>query len=232
MGKRIKQQRRGRGSIYESLGHRSKGRVSHKNESVKGEVIDLIHDPARSAPVAVVEYADGEVRNVLAPEDLKVGDEIELGVSAEVEPGNTLPLGEIPEGVPIHNIELEPGDGGKLVRSSGTFAFVVTHDKNTTEIRLPSKEFKKINKGCRASIGKVGGGGRTDKPFAKAGKKSKARKGRGKKYPTVSGVSMNAVDHPFGGSAKPGKPKTVSRNASPGRKVGSISAGNTGKKKK
>lgn len=231
MGKRLRQQRRGKGSIYKSLGHRSKGEVSHRNESIQGEVVDIIHDPARSAPVAVVKYKDGEKRNILAPESLKVGDEIEMGISSEVDLGNVLPLGEIPEGVPIHNIEMRPGDGGKLVRSSGTFAFVVTHTKDKTEIRLPSKEFKTLPKECRAAVGKVSGGGRTEKPFAKAGKKLKAKKARGKKYPKVSGVAMNAVDHPFGGSAKPGKPKTVSRHMPPGKKVGSISAKSTGKKK-
>lgn len=237
MGKRLKQQRRGKGSIYKSPGHKSKGEVSHRYESedeenVKGKVVDIIHDPARSAPVAIIKYEDGERRNVLASEKLKVGDEVELGISAEPEPGNVLPLGEIPEGIPIHNIELRPGDGGKLVRSSGTFAFVVIHNRDSTEIRLPSKEFKTLKPGCRAAIGKVAGGGRIKKPFGKAGKKLKAEKARGKKYPTVSGVSMNAVDHPFGGSAKPGKPKTVSRHAPPGKKVGSISPRRTGKKKK
>ncbi|MFB6292307.1 MAG: 50S ribosomal protein L2 [Candidatus Nanohaloarchaea archaeon] len=231
MGSPIKQQRRGKGSSnYRSNSHRGRGDVDHKNAEMTGEVVDIVHDPSRTAPVAVVEFEDGEQRNVLAPENLSTGDEIEVGVSAEIEPGNVLPIGEIPEGVPIHNIETQPNDGGELVRASGTYAFVVTHERDGTRIRLPSKKFKKLDTRCRATIGKVAAGGRKEKPFVKAGNKFKAAKARGKKYPTVSAVAMNAVDHPFGGSAKPGQPKTVSRHASPGSKVGSISARQTGNK--
>ncbi len=232
MGTPIKQQRRGKGSsTYRSNSHRGRGDVEHKNAELTGEVVDIIHDPARTAPVAVVEFEDGETRNILAPENLGTGDEIEIGVSAEIEPGNVLPIGEIPEGVPIHNIETQPNGGGELVRASGTYAFVVTHERDGTRIRLPSKKFKKLDTRCRATVGKVAAGGRKEKPFVKAGNKSKAAKARGKKYPTVSAVAMNAVDHPFGGSAKPGQPKTVSRHASPGSKVGSVSARKTGNKK-
>ena len=231
MGSPIKTQRRGKGSPnYQSNSHLSKGDVETRNAELEGTVVDIQHDPGRTAPVAVVEFEDGEERNILAPENLQVGEDIQIGVSAEVEEGNTLPLAEIPEGVPIHNIELQPNDGGKMVRSSGTYAFVVTHEKDGVRIRLPSKEFKKLDKECRATVGKVAGGGRKDKPFVKAGNKHKAMKAKGKKYPTVSAVAMNAVDHPFGGSAKPGQPKTVSKSASPGSKVGSIGARNSGKK--
>ncbi len=232
MGTPITSQRRGKGSSkYRANSHKSKGEVRHKNAELQGEVIDLVHDPGRTSPVAVVEFEDGEHRNILAPENLAVGDSIEVGVSAEIKEGNTMPIGEIPEGVPIHNIELQPGDGGKLVRSSGTYAFVVTHEQDGTRISLPSKDLKKLNTSCRATIGKIAAGGRKEKPFVKAGNKHKAMKARGKKYPTVSAVAMNAVDHPFGGSAKPGQPKTVSKHASPGSKVGSIGAKKSGKQK-
>ncbi len=233
MGGKIRTQRKGQGSpTYKASSHKGKGAVETKNSEITGTVVDIGHDPARTAPVATVEYEDGETRNILAPENLAVGDEIQIGVSAPIEEGNTLPVGEIPEGVPIHNIELQPGDGGRLVRSSGTYAFVVTHETDGVRIRLPSKEFKKLNTDCRATVGKVGGGGRLEKPFVKAGNKHHAMKARGKQYPKVSGVAMNAVDHPFGGSAKPGKAKTVSRHESPGRKVGNIAAKRSGKKKK
>lgn len=228
MGEPIKQQRRGRGSPTWRSSSNGRGAVEHHNAETTGEVVDIVHDPARTAPVAVVEFEDGATRNILAPENLQVGDEIEIGVSAEIEEGNVLPLGEIPEGVPIHNIETQPSNGGKLVRASGTYAFVVTHEKDGVRISLPSKQFKKLDTRCRATIGKVAGGGRKDKPFVKAGNKHKAMKARGKKYPKVSAVAMNAVDHPFGGSAKPGQPKTVSRHASPGSKVGSVAANRTG----
>lgn len=233
MGEPIRSQRRGKASpTWRANTRNGKGDVEHRNADVAGTVVDIQHDPARTAPVAIIEYSDEERRAVLAPETVSVGDEVQLGPEAPIEPGNTLPIGEIPEGVPIHSIETQPGDGGKLVKSSGTYAFVVTHEKDGTRIRLPSKSFKKLGTKCRATIGKVAGGGRQDKPFVKAGNKHKAMKARGKKYPNVSAVSMNAVDHPFGGSAKPGMPKTVSRHASPGSKVGSISASRSGKKKK
>jgi len=233
MGEPITQQKRGKGSsTWQANSRNGKGDIELKNAETAGTVVDIQHDPARTAPVAVIEYEDGEKRAVLAPETVEEGQEVHIGPSAPVEPGNTLPVGEIPEGVPIHSIETQPGDGGKLVKASGTYAFVVTHEKDGTRIRLPSKDFKKLDTNCRATIGKVAGGGRKDKPFVKAGNKHKAMKARGKKYPNVSAVSMNAVDHPFGGSAKPGQPKTVSRHASPGSKVGSVSARQTGEKEK
>lgn len=232
MGSPLRQQRRGKGSPnYKANGHKGKGSVEQKNAETTGTVTDIQHDPARTAPVAEVEFEDGETRNVLAPENLAVGDEIEIGVSASIEEGNTLPLAEIPEGVPIHNIETQSGAGGKLVRSSGTYAFVVTHEEDGVRIQLPSGSFKKLSKKCRSTVGKVAAGGRKDKPFVKAGNKHHSMKAKGKLYPKVSGVAMNAVDHPFGGSAKPGKAKTVSRHESPGRKVGNIAAKRSGKNK-
>ncbi len=239
MGKRIISQRRGRGSpTYRSPGHKGKGEVNHPDDESSGTIIDIIHDPARSAPVGIVQFEedDGDddpvTRNVLVPEGVSVGDEIEVGISASIEPGNTLPLREIPEGVPIYNIETQPGDGGKIARSSGTYAFVVTHNRDSTRVRLPSKKFKDMNPDCRATIGVVAGGGRTEREFQKAGQVHHKSRAKGKLYPRVSAVAMNAVDHPFGGSTKPGKPKTVSRDASPGSKVGSIAASRSGKKKK
>jgi large subunit ribosomal protein L2 len=229
MGSPLEQQRRGKGSPNYRSNREGEDTDHYKGETT-GEVVDIKHDSSRSAPVALVEFEEGEKRAIVAPENLAIGDEIELGVSAPVEPGNTLPIREIPEGVPIYNIEIQPNDGGKMVKSSGTYAFVVTHEKDSSIIELPSGEFKEMNKDCRATIGKVAGGGRKDKPFVKAGNKSKAMHAKGLPYPKVSGVSMNAVDHPFGGSAKPGKAKTVSRQASPGRKVGNIAAKRSGKK--
>lgn len=231
MARKIRGQRKGKGGRYKAPSHRYKGKIKHPKEEVKGKIVDLINDPGRNAPVAKVKFDEGGERLILAPEGVKVGDEIECGISAPITPGNVLPLREIPEGIPIYNIESSPGDGGELARSSGTYGFIVSHDKNSANIRLPSKKTKKFNPQCRATIGVVSGGGRKDKPFIKAGKKGKVLKSRGKKHPIASGVSMNAVDHPFGGSTKPGKPKTVSKDASPGRKVGSFGAKRTGKKR-
>ncbi len=236
MGRRIQGQRRGRGSpTFRAPSHRYKAQLSHKqnedDELVVGEVTDIEHDPARSAPVARVVFEDGDERLVLAPEGVGVGDRIEIGISAAVDPGNTLPLGEIPEGVPVVNVEAQPGDGGKYARASGVSADLITHERDAAVVQLPSGEVKRLSPDCRATIGVVAGGGRTEKPFVKAGKKYHKMKSRGGKWPKVRGVAMNAVDHPFGGGGRqhPGRPKSVSKNAPPGRKVGDISSRRTGR---
>lgn len=237
MGKRIISQSRGKGTpTYRAPSHRYKAQLQHiktpEDETITGEVVDIIHDPARSAPIAKVRYEDGDERLILVPEGVAVGDEIAAGVSAEVKPGNTLPLAEIPEGIPICNIEANPGDGGRFARSSGTYGILIAHDVGKTVVQLPSGEVKWLNPKCRATVGVVAGGGRTEKPLVKAGKKYHSLRSRAAKYPRVRGVAMNVVDHPFGGGARqhPGRPKTVGRNAPPGRKVGSIAARRTGKR--
>ena len=134
MGRRIQGQRRGRGgSTFRAPSHRYKAELSHKksedHDTITGEVVDIEHDPARSAPLADIEFEDGDRRLVLAPEGVTVGETIQVGVSAEIKPGNTLPLGEIPEGVPVCNVESSPGDGGKFARSTGVSAQLMTHDQ-------------------------------------------------------------------------------------------------------
>jgi len=236
MGRRIQGQRRGRGSpTFRAPSHRYKADTTHPetgdDDLVVGEVLDIEHDPARSAPVARVEFESGEQRLVLVPEGVAVGDAVEVGVSAAIEPGNTLPLGEIPEGVPICNVERQPGDGGKFARASGVSATLVTHERDVAVVQLPSDAVRRLDPECRATIGVVAGGGRTEKPFVKAGKKYHKMKSRGTKWPKVRGVAMNAVDHPFGGGGRqhPGKPQSVSRDAPPGRKVGAIASRRTGR---
>ncbi|MBX0294883.1 MULTISPECIES: 50S ribosomal protein L2 [Haloarcula] len=236
MGRRIQGQRRGRGtSTFRAPSHRYKADLQHRKvedgDVVAGTVVDIEHDPARSAPVAAVEFEDGDRRLVLAPEGVGVGDELQVGVSAEIAPGNTLPLAEIPEGVPVCNVESSPGDGGRFARSSGVNATLLTHDRNVAVVKLPSGEMKRLDPQCRATVGVVAGGGRTDKPMVKAGNKYHKMKARGTKWPNVRGVAMNAVDHPFGGGGRqhPGKPKSVSRNTPPGRKVGDIASKRTGR---
>jgi len=236
MGRRIQGQRRGRGGpTFRAPSHRYKAELSHKKDeerdTISGEIVDIEHDPARSAPIAAVEFEDGDRRLVLAPEGVTVGETIQVGVSAEIKPGNTLPLAEIPEGIPVCNVESSPGDGGKFARASGTSAQLITHDKRVAVVKLPSGQVKRLNPQCRATVGVVAGGGRTEKPFVKAGNKHHKMKSRGTKWPRVRGVAMNAVDHPFGGGGRqhPGKPKSVSRNAPPGRKVGDIASKRTGR---
>jgi large subunit ribosomal protein L2 len=236
MGRRIQGQRRGRGTpTFRAPSHRYKADLSHRNvedaDVVAGTVVDVEHDPARSAPVVAVEFEDGDRRLVLAPEGVGVGDEIQVGVSAAIEPGNTLPLAEIPEGVPVCNVEANPGDGGKFARASGVNAQLLTHERNVAVVQLPSDELKRLDPSCRATIGVVAGGGRTEKPMVKAGNKYHKMKARGTKWPNVRGVAMNAVDHPFGGGGRqhPGRPKSISRDAAPGRKVGDIASRRTGR---
>ena len=169
MGRRIQGQRRGRGTpTFRAPSHRYKADLSHRTvedgDVVSGTVVDVEHDPARSAPVAAVEFedsegprpsggrtqsGDGDRRLVLAPEGVGVGDRIQVGVSAEIAPGNTLPLAEIPEGVPVCNVEANPGDGGKFARASGVNAQLVTHDRNVAVVQLPSGEVKRLDPECR-----------------------------------------------------------------------------------
>lgn len=236
MGKRLIQQRRGRfNSKFNSPSHRFKGEIKYSQDIIgfQGVIEDIIHDPGRTAPLASVRLTNNSYVYTLAPEGIKIGDTIRFTEDKnDISVGNVLPLGKISEGAPIYNIEIMPGDGGKLVRAGGSSATVVSHDKNKTVIQLPSGQFKTLDSDCKATIGVTAGGGRKDKPFLKAGKKYFAFKTRGKQYPTVRGVAMNAVSHPHGGGSHQhvGKPSSVKRGASPGRKVGHIAPKRTGRK--
>lgn len=234
MGKRIIAQRRGRGThTYKAPSHRYIVDVRYKpvkGKTVKGVVKNIIHDPARNAPIAEIEF-DDFTDYLLVPEGTTVGDTIEYGDGATVKPGNILPLKKIPEGTLIFNIEARPEDGGKFARSSGMYGIVISHDAKKTIISLPSKKMKELNPECKATIGIIAGGERKIKPFVKAGTRHYAMKTRGRLYPRISAGAMNVVDHKFGGSHL-GVHKSVSRNAPPGRKVGSISPKRMGRKKR
>jgi large subunit ribosomal protein L2 len=236
MGKRLIQQRRGRAKTkFNAPSHRYKGKVkySKKVKEFDGIVNDIIHDPGRTAPLAVVRTKEKEIFMTIAHEGIKIGDSIKFTENnKDIQTGNILQVGKIPEGAPVYNIELSPGDGGKIVRSGGTYATIVSHDRKKTVVQLPSGQFKTFDSSCRATVGVVAGGGRKDKPFLKAGNKYYAFKKRGKQYPIVRGVAMCAVSHPHGGGGHQhvGKPSSIKRGASPGRKVGSIAAKRTGRK--
>jgi len=239
MGKKIRVQKRGKGGTqYRSLGHRKIAPVKIPNmtESKKvGTIKELMHETGRGSPLSKIRLEDGgEFYNVV-PEGTALGQDIEFGFGSSVKIGNIIPLGEIPAGAMVCNIELLPGDGGKIARSSGTFATVVSHTREGTEIRLPSGKTKYINDNCRATIGVVSGGGRTDKPFLKAGAKAKWMKSKGHLYPVTKGVSMIAASHPHGGGrhrASSLKPTSVSRTSPPGQKVGLIAPSQSGRKKR
>lgn len=238
MGKRIIAQARGKGSpTYRAPSFRYKGYAGHKilsDSAVSGKIADFVKCSGHSAPLARIKYEDGENVFMLAAEGLKVGDIVSCGHGAEVKAGNTMSLEEVPEGTLVYNIEGSPGDGGKFCRASGTFARVVSKKAGNVVVEFPSKKQRVFQKGCRASIGIIAGGGRKEKPFLKAGRKYHAMKAKNKLWPIVCGQSMNAVDHPHGGttSSKKKYSYTVSRNAPPGAKVGAISAKRTGRKKR
>ncbi|MHA1212751.1 MAG: 50S ribosomal protein L2 [Candidatus Heimdallarchaeota archaeon] len=236
MGKRILVQRRGRGgSQFRASTHKRKGAIKYPQLSaddykkliVTYEVIDLLHDPGRGAPIMRVREPSGANHLLLAPEGIQVGQIINKGPIAPIKVGTIKPLKNIPDGTYIHNIELRPGDGGAMVRSSGAFATVVSHSRKKVFCQMPSGELKQFNPRSRASIGIVAGGGRVEKPFLKAGAKHHHLRAKGHKYPRVSGNHMNACSHPGGGSGT----KCVSRNAPPGAKVGLIAARQSGRKK-
>lgn len=234
MGKNLIQQRRGRGSpTYLSPGHNFKGEVKHPPQQTTGVVIDLVHCAGHSAPLIQVAYIEGEKKLGIAPAGIKVGDQVEVGEKAEIKTGNVMPLKNIPEGTLIYNIENQPGDGGKFVRASGSFARVVAKTAKMITVKLPSRKEKNFMPECRAAIGIIAGAGKLEKPLLKAGVSYHKMKVRNRLYPKVSGTSMNAVDHPFGGSRTSHKngPTIAPRNAPPGRKVGKIRPRRTGKKK-
>jgi len=239
MGKNLIQQARGKGGpTYRAPSFRYRGKVTHKTFNQKqtenGTIIDLLDCPGHSAPLAVIQYKDGEKALGIAPEGVCVGQPVQIGEQAEVKTGNVCMLKNIPIGTLIHNIESQPGDGGKFVRGSGVFAKIVTQKKDRIVVMLPSKRQRDFLPNCRAGIGIVAGAGRVEKPFVKAGTRFHAMKAKNKLYPITSGSAMNAVDHPFGNkrTSRKSKAVSVSRNAPPGRKVGMIAARRSGRKKK
>ena len=163
-------------------------------DGIPATVKSIEYDPNRSANIALVAYEDGEKRYILAPAGVTVGTRIMSGDNAEIKPGNTLKLKDIPIGLELHNIELLPGSGGKLVRSAGQVAVLRAREGRYAQVKLPSGEVRMINAECRATIGQVGNMDYNQVKLGKAGRKRHL--GR---RPHVRGVAMNPVDHPMGG---------------------------------
>jgi large subunit ribosomal protein L2 len=241
LGKRIRVQRRGRGTpTFRASTHKRVAPVQYPSLStteqkgvVHGEVTDIVHDPGRGSPMAAVKLENGETYYSVVPEGVYEGQPTQIGDEAAVDIGNVLPLGKIPDGTMVCNVELSPGDGGKMVRSSGAYATVVGHAPDGTILKLPSGRTKYVNDLCRATIGIIAGAGRTEKPFLKAGNKHHLMKAKGHMYPRTRGIAMIAASHPYGSSKKGGrKVTTVSRNAPPGKKVGLIAARSAGSRHK
>ncbi|MEE4357669.1 MAG: 50S ribosomal protein L2 [Desulfococcaceae bacterium] len=161
---------------------------------IPAKVASIEYDPNRSARIALLHYADGEKRYILAPVSLAVGDPIMAGPEADIRPGNSLPLRNIPLGTHIHNIELKPGKGGQIVRSAGTFAQLMAKEDRYALVKLPSGEVRMVLLTCMATIGQVGNVIHENISLGKAGRK----RWLGRR-PKVRGVAMNPVDHPMGG---------------------------------
>jgi large subunit ribosomal protein L2 len=243
MGKRIRVQRRGRGApTWRASTHKrvaparypfTIGSNEYFEKAAIGVVEQFFHDPGRGAPLALIRFENGEKCYTVVPEGVHTGQQISMGGKATVDVGNILPLGKIPEGTMVCNIELRPGDGGKMTKSSGTYATVVTHTPQGTIIRLPSGKAKYIDDHCRATIGVVSGSGRPEKPFLKAGEMFHLMKAKGHKYPRTRGRAMVAAVHPYGSSKRSArKVTTTSHGAPPGQKVGLIAARGAGRKGK
>lgn len=207
-----KPERKLTGALKKSGGRNNQGRVTsyhrgggHKRRyrkidfrrdkiDVPAKVASIEYDPNRSARIALLHYADGEKRYILAPVELSVGDVLVAGERAEIRPGNSLPLSAIPLGTIIHNIELKPGKGGQLVRSAGGGAQLMAREGKYANVKLPSSETRLVLQACRATVGQVGN---TDHGNISVGKAGRSRWAGIR--PNVRGVAMNPVDHPHGG---------------------------------
>jgi large subunit ribosomal protein L2 len=201
------------------------------NEHHSGTVIDIVHERGRDAPLAKVRFDDNTFCYFPAPEGTSVGSNVEVGVRATATRRNILSLESIPDGTLICNIEKNPGDGGKLIKSAGSSALVFAHGTEGVTIKFPSGKFLIVNPRCRAMIGVIAGAGRKEKPFLKAGNRAKYMQAHGRLYPTVRGIAQAAVYHPHGGGRHQhiGRQSSVGRTTPPGRKVGNIAPRKTGR---
>ena len=210
-------------------GHKQKYRIidfHRKKFDVKGEVERIEYDPNRSSHIMLVKYEDGERCYYLAPQKIKIGDQIQNGPNAEIKIGNCLPLQDIPVGIDIHNVELQPGAGGKIARAAGSSVQISGIDGNYSIIKMISGEVRKIDSRSLATIGVLSN---PDQKNIKIGKAGRSRwLGR---RPHTRGVVMNPVDHPHGGGNHQAVhgPNSVSRNTPPGKKVGNIAPRRTGR---
>ena len=243
MGKRLRAQRKGRGSsTFKAPTHKRVSATKYpiitkitEDKLLKGIVEELIHDPGRGSPLAKIKLETGYTFYSVATEGLSVGQQVFAGSEAPVKVGNILPLGQIPLGTIVNNIELKVGDGGKAAKSSGAYVTVIAQTPRGIIVKFPSGKSTVLDSSCRATIGIISGSGRTSKPFMKAGKKAKWMKAKGRAYPVTRGVAMIPALHPHGGGSHKSrslKPTSVSRHAPPGQKVGHIAPRQSGRKKR
>jgi large subunit ribosomal protein L2 len=176
-------------------------------DGVPAKVATVEYDPNRSCRIALLHYRDGEKRYILAPLGLRAGELVESGPTADIKIGNALPIKNIPVGTVIHNIELRPGEGGKLVRSAGVSAQLMAKEDQYSQVRMPSGEVRRIHINCRATIGQLGNVEHENQVIGKAGRSRHLGK-----RPSVRGIAMNPVDHPHGGGearSTSGRPPTT-----------------------
>ena len=184
-------------SYHRCGGHKRRLRVvdfKRNKHGIQARVASIEYDPNRSANIVLLNYMDGEKRYILAPNGLAVGDILESGATADVRPGNSLPLANVPLGTQLHAIELKPGKGAQMVRSAGTSAQLMAREGKMATLRLPSGEMRMVHIDCAATIGQVGNWEHENQRIGKAGRS----RWKGKR-PNVRGVAMNPVDHPMGG---------------------------------
>ncbi|KAK4318502.1 hypothetical protein Pmani_010491 [Petrolisthes manimaculis] len=244
MGRVIRAQRKGAGSVFRAHTHHRKGKpalravdYAERHGYIRGIVKTIIHDPGRGAPLAEVQFRDPyrykrRKELFLAAEGMYTGQFVYCGKKALLDVGNVLPIGTLPEGTVVCNLEEKTGDRGRIARGSGNYAQIIAHNTETrkTRVKLPSGAKKVLPSANRAMIGIVAGGGRIDKPILKAGRAYHKYRVKRNSWPKVRGVAMNPVEHPHGGGNHQhiGKASTVSRNKCAGRKVGLIAARRTG----
>jgi large subunit ribosomal protein L8e len=245
MGKVIRGCRKGKGGIFRShtklrIGA-SKMRVldyAEREGFAKGVVKSIVHESGRGAPIAKVQFQDPyrfqrKTELLCAAEGMYSGQFIYAGKKAKLVVGNIMPLSSMPEGTLVCNLESQVGDRGKIAKCSGDYGTVITHDveRGTTRVRMPSGSKKTLSNKCRAMVGIVAGGGRTDKPLLKAGRAFHKYRVKRNEWPKVRGVAMNPVEHPHGGGNHQhiGHPSTTRRIDPAGKKVGLIAARRTGR---
>jgi large subunit ribosomal protein L2 len=200
-------------------------------EQRRGEIIDLVHERGRDAPLSKLRFEDGSVSFVPATLGISVGSSLDFGLKSEIKDGNVISVQNIPDGTTVCNVERHYLDGGTMVKSAGTDATVFSHGDEGVMLKLPSGRFITLNQKNRAMIGTLAGGGAGERPLMSAGNKWRKLRSRGRKYPIVRGVAQAAYVHPHGGGRHQhvGQSSTVSRDAPPGAKVGSIAARKTGR---
>ena len=199
----VKKEKAGRNSYgritvrHQGGGNRQKYRImdfKRKKDGIEATVLGIEYDPNRSANIALIEYKDGEKAYILAPQDLKDGDKVISGKAVDIKPGNCMEINSIPVGTLIHNIELNPGQGGKLVKAAGQSAQLMAKEGKYAHVRLPSGEMRLVLANCRATIGVIGNSDYGNVKLGKAGRKRHMGW-----RPEVRGSAMNPVDHPHGG---------------------------------